>query len=139
MVKNFDLIQKDDVSFENKLTMYVYQGETINLTFSDLDFSYTKANVRVNNIFVGMTANGQLGIHSSKFKVGINDLAVDFLNSSNEIIKTLTYQFVVSPTNLSRSVNEEFASLFTEIELLKNRVSQLEVWRQEIDNERSGF
>lgn len=139
MVKNFDLMQKDDVSFENKLTMYVYQGETINLTFSDLDFSYTKANVRVNNIFVGMTTNGQLGIHSSKFKVGINDLAVDFLNSSNEIIKTLTYQFVVSPTNLSRSVNEEFASLFTEIELLKNRVSQLEVWRQEIDNERSGF
>lgn len=139
MVKNFDLMQKDDVSFENKLTMYVYQGETINLTFSDLDFSYTKANVRVNNIFVGMTTNSQLGIHSSKFKVGINDIAVDFLNSSNEIVKTLTYQFVVSATNLSRSVDEEFASLFTEIELLKNRVSQLEVWRQEIDNERSGF
>lgn len=139
MVKNFDLKQKDDFSFENKLTMYVYQGETINLTFSDLDFSYSKANVRVNNIFVGMTTNSQLGIHSSKFKVGVNDIAVDFLSTTNEIVKTLTYQFVVSPTNLARSVDEEFASLFTEIELLKNRVLQLENWKQEIDNERSGF
>lgn len=139
MVKNFDLKQKDDFSFENKLTMYVYQGETISLTFSDLDFSYSKANVRVNNIFVGMTTNSQLGIHSSKFKVGVNDIAVDFLSTTNEIVKTLTYQFVVSPTNLARSVDEEFASLFTEIELLKNRVLQLENWKQEIDNERSGF
>lgn len=139
MVKNFDLKQKDDFSFENKLTMYVYQGETINLTFSDLDFSYSKANVRVNNIFVGMTTNSQLGIHSSKFKVGVNDIAVDFLSTTNEIVKTLTYQFVVSPTNLARSVDEEFASLFTEIELLKNRILQLENWKQEIDNERSGF
>lgn len=139
MVKNFDLKQKDDFSFENKLTMYVYQGETISLTFSDLDFSYSKANVRVNKIFVGMTTNSQLGIHSSKFKVGVNDIAVDFLSTTNEIVKTLTYQFVVSPTNLARSVDEEFASLFTEIELLKNRVLQLENWKQEIDNERSGF
>ena len=139
MVKNFDLKQKDDFLFENKLTMYVYQGETINLTFSDLDFSYSKANVRVNNIFVGMTTNSQLGIHSSKFKVGVNNIAVDFLSTTNEIVKTLTYQFVVSPTNLARSVDEEFASLFTEIELLKNRVLQLENWKQEIDNERSGF
>lgn len=139
MVKNFDLKQKDDFSFENKLTMYVYQGETISLTFSDLDFSYSKANVRVNNIFVGMTTNSQLGIHSSKFKVGVNDIAVDFLSTTNEIVKTLTYQFAVSPTNLARSVDEEFASLFTEIELLKNRVLQLENWKQEIDNERSGF
>lgn len=139
MVKNFDLTQKDDNSFENKLTIYVYQGETINLTFSDLDFSYSKANVRVNNIFVGVTTNSQLGIHSSKLKIGFNDLKVDFLNVSNEIVKTLSYQFVVSPASLSKSIDEEFASLFTEIELLKNRVSQLESWRQEIDNERSGY
>ena len=139
MVKNFELTQKDDNSFENKLTIYVYQGETINLTFSDLDFSYSKANVRVNNIFVGVTTNSQLGIHSSKLKIGFNDLKVDFLNVSNEIVKTLSYQFVVSPASLSKSIDEEFASLFTEIELLKNRVSQLESWRQEIDNERSGY
>lgn len=139
MVKNFDLTQKDDNSFENKLTIYVYQGETINLTFSDLDFSYSKANVRVNNIFVGVTTNSQLGIHSSKLKIGLNDLKIDFLNASNEIVKTLSYQFVVSPASLSKSIDEEFASLFTEIELLKNRVSQLESWRQEIDNERSGY
>lgn len=139
MVKNFDLTQKDDNSFENKLTIYVYQGETINLTFSDSDFSYSKANVRVNNIFVGVTTNGQLGIHSSKLKTGLNDLKVDFLNASNEIVKTLSYQFVVNPASLSKSIDEEFASLFTEIELLKNRVSQLESWRQEIDNERSGY
>lgn len=139
MVKNFDLTQKDDNSFENKLTIYVYQGETINLTFSDLDFSYSKANVRVNNIFVGVTTNSQLGIHSSKLKTGLNDLKVDFLNASNEIVKTLSYQFVVNPASLSKSIDEEFASLFTEIELLKNRVSQLESWRQEIDNERSGY
>lgn len=139
MVKNFELTQKDDNSFENKLTIYVYQGETINLTFSDLDFLYSKANVRVNNIFVGMTTNNQLGIHSSKLKTGLNDLKVDFLNTSNEIVKTLSYQFVVSPASLSKSIDEEFASLFTEIELLKNRVSQLESWRQEIDSERSGY
>lgn len=139
MVKNFDLTQKDDNSFENKLTIYVYQGETINLTFSDLDFSYSKANVRVNNIFVGVTTNSQLGIHSSKLKTGLNDLKVDFLNASNEIVKTLSYQFVVNPASLSKSIDEEFASLFTEIELLKNRVLQLESWRQEIDNERSGY
>lgn len=139
MVKNFDLTQKDDNSFENKLTIYVYQGETINLTFSNLDFSYSKANVRVNNIFVGVTTNSQLGIHSSKLKTGLNDLKVDFLNASNEIVKTLSYQFVVNPASLSKSIDEEFASLFTEIELLKNRVSQLESWRQEIDNERSGY
>ena len=139
MVKNFDLTQKDDNLFENKLTIYVYQGETINLTFSDLDFSYSKANVRVNNIFVGVTTNSQLGIHSSKLKTGLNDLKVDFLNASNEIVKTLSYQFVVSPASLSKSIDEEFASLFTEIELLKNRVLQLESWRQEIDNERSGY
>ncbi len=139
MVKNFDLTQKDDNSFENKLTIYVYQGETINLTFSNLDFSYSKANVRVNNIFVGVTTNSQLGIHSSKLKTGLNDLKVDFLNASNEIVKTLSYQFVVSPASLSKSIDEEFASLFTEIELLKNRVLQLESWRQEIDNERSGY
>lgn len=139
MVKNFDLTQKDDNSFENKLTIYVYQGETINLTFSNLDFSYSKANVRVNNIFVGVTTNSQLGIHSSKLKTGLNDLKVDFLNASNEIVKTLSYQFVVNPASLSKSIDEEFASLFTEIELLKNRVSQLEGWRQEIDNERSGY
>ena len=139
MVKNFELTQKDDNSFENKLTIYVYQGETINLTFSDLDFSYSKANVRVNNIFVGVTTNSQLGIHSSKLKTGLNDLKVDFLNASNEIVKTLSYQFVVNPASLSKSIDEEFASLFTEIELLKNRVLQLESWRQEIDNERSGY
>ncbi len=139
MVKNFDLIQKDETTFENKLTIYVYQGETINLTFTDLDFSFSKANVRVNNIFIGMTTNSQLGIHSSKLKVGINDLSVDFLNASNEIVKTLSYQFVVSPASLSKSIDEEFASLFTEVELLKNRISQLESWRQEIDNERSGY
>ena len=139
MVKNFELTQKDDNSFENKLTIYVYQGETINLTFSNLDFSYSKANVRVNNIFVGVTTNSQLGIHSSKLKTGLNDLKVDFLNASNEIVKTLSYQFVVSPASLSKSIDEEFASLFTEIELLKNRVLQLESWRQEIDNERSGY
>lgn len=139
MIKNFDLIQKDETTFENKLTIYVYQGETINLTFTDLDFSFSKANVRVNNIFIGMTTNSQLGIHSSKLKVGINDLSVDFLNASNEIVKTLSYQFVVSPASLSKSIDEEFASLFTEVELLKNRISQLESWRQEIDNERSGY
>lgn len=139
MVKNFDLIQKDETTFENKLTIYVYQGETINLTFTDLDFSFSKANVRVNNIFIGMTTNSQLGIHSSKLKVGINDISVDFLNASNEIVKTLSYQFVVSPASLSKSIDEEFASLFTEVELLKNRISQLESWRQEIDNERSGY
>lgn len=139
MVKNFKLVQKDETSFENVLCVNVLQSETISLTFSELDFSFVKANVKVNNIFVGATTNGQIGIHSSKLKSGFNELTVDFLNSENVIVKTLKYQFVVIASKNDKSIDEELNSLYCELALLKNKVNVLETWKTEIDNERSGF
>lgn len=139
MIKTFNLIQKDNNSFENKLTVQIYQGETIDFNFVELDFTYEKANVKVNNIFVGTISNNQIGIHSSKLKSGLNEISVDFLNNSNEIIKNLKYKFIVNPTRGAKSLEEEFNTLFSELELLKDRVSEIENWKQEIDNERSGF
>ena len=139
MVKDFILVQKDDATFENQLAVSIYQGETINLIFNSLNFTYSKANVKLNNIFIGAISNNQIGIHSSKLKSGLNELSVDFLNSSNEIITNLKYQFIVNPSGLNKSLEEQFESLFSEIEVLKNKISTLENWAQDIDNERSGF
>lgn len=139
MVKNFNLVQNGD-KLENEMVVTLYQGETINLTFKNLEFDFVKANVRLNNIFVGTTTNGQIGIHSSKVKSGYNELSVDFLNAENEIIKSFSYVFVATPNAKSdKTLAEEFASLYTDFELLKNEVQKLQSWKQEIDNERSGF
>ena len=139
MVKNFNLVQNGD-KLENQMVVTLYQGETINLTFKNLEFDFVKANVRLNNIFVGTTTNGQIGIHSSKVKSGYNELSVDFLNAENEIIKSFSYVFVATPNAKSdKTLAEEFASLYTDFELLKNEVQKLQSWKQEIDNERSGF
>lgn len=139
MVKNFNLVQNGD-KFENEMVVTLYQGETINLTFKNLEFYFVKANVRLNNIFVGTTTNGQIGIHSSKVKTGYNELSVDFLNAENEIIKSFSYVFIATPnTKNDKTLAEEFASLYTDFELLKNEVQKLQNWKQEIDNERSGF
>lgn len=139
MVKNFNLVQNGD-HLENELVVTLYQGETIDLTFKNLEFDFVKANVRLNNIFVGTTTNGQIGIHSSKVKSGYNELSVDFLNAENEIIKSFSYVFVATPNAKSdKTLAEEFASLYTDFELLKNEVQKLQSWKQEIDNERSGF
>lgn len=139
MVKNFNLVQNGD-KLENEMVVTLYQGETINLTFKNLEFDFVKANVRLNNIFVGATTNGQIGIHSSKVKSGYNELSVDFLNAENEIIKSFSYVFVATPNAKSdKTLAEEFASLYTDFELLKNEVQKLQSWKQEIDNERSGF
>ena len=139
MVKNFNLVQNGD-KLENEMVVTLYQGETINLTFKNLEFDFVKANVRLNNIFVGATANGQIGIHSSKVKSGYNELSVDFLNAENEIIKSFSYVFVATPNAKSdKTLAEEFASLYADFELLKNEVQKLQSWKQEIDNERSGF
>ena len=64
MVKNFNLVQNGD-KLENEMVVTLYQGETINLTFKDLEFAFVKANVRLNNIFVGATTNGQIGTSSN--------------------------------------------------------------------------
>ena len=139
MVKNFNLVQNGD-KLENEMVVTLYQGETINLTFKDLEFAFVKANVRLNNIFVGATTNGQIGIHSSKVKTGYNELSIDFLNAENEVIKSFSYVFVATPNAKSdKTLAEEFASLYTDFELLKNEVQKLQSWKQEIDNERSGF
>lgn len=139
MVKNFNLMQNGD-KLENEMVVTLYQGETINLTFKNLEFDFVKANVRLNNIFVGATTNGQIGIHSSKVKSGYNELSIDFLNAENEIIKSFSYVFVATPNAKSdKTLAEEFASLYTDFELLKNEVQKLQSWKQEIDNERSGF
>ena len=139
MVKNFNLVQNGD-KLENEMVVTLYQGETINLTFKNLEFDFVKANVSLNNIFVGTTTNGQIGIHSSKVKSGYNELSVDFLNAENEIIKSFSYVFVATPNAKSdKTLAEEFASLYTDFELLKNEVQKLQSWKQEIDNERSGF
>lgn len=139
MVKNFNLVQNGE-KLENEMVVTLYQGETINLTFKNLEFDFVKANVRLNNIFVGATTNGQIGIHSSKVKTGYNELSVDFLNAENEIIKSFSYVFITTPnTKNDKTLAEEFASLYTDFELLKNEVQKLQNWRQEIDNERSGF
>ena len=139
MVKNFNLVQNGD-KLENEMVVTLYQGETINLTFKNLEFDFVKANVRLNNIFVGATTNGQIGIHSSKVKSGYNELSVDFLNAENEIIKSFSYVFVATPNAKSdKTLAEEFASLYADFELLKNEVQKLQSWKQEIDNERSGF
>lgn len=139
MVKNFNLVQNGD-KLENEMVVTLYQGETINLTFKNLEFDFVKANVRLNNIFVGTTTNGQIGIHSSKVKSGYNELSVDFLNAENEIIKSFSYVFVATPNAKSdKTLAEEFASLYTDFELLKNEVQKLQSWKQEIDYERSGF
>ena len=139
MVKNFNLVQNGD-KLENEMVVTLYQGETINFTFKNLEFDFVKANVRLNNIFVGTTTNGQIGIHSSKVKSGYNELSVDFLNAENEIIKSFSYVFVATPNAKSdKTLAEEFASLYTDFELLKNEVQKLQSWKQEIDNERSGF
>lgn len=139
MVKNFNLVQNGE-KLENEMVVTLYQGETINLTFKNLEFDFVKANVRLNNIFVGATTNGQIGIHSSKVKTGYNELSVDFLNAENEIIKSFSYVFIATPnTKNDKTLVEEFASLYTDFELLKNEVQKLQNWRQEIDNERSGF
>ena len=139
MVKNFNLVQNGD-KLENEMVVTLYHGETINLTFKNLEFDFVKANVRLNNIFVGTTTNGQIGIHSSKVKSGYTELSVDFLNAENEIIKSFSYVFVATPNAKSdKTLAEEFASLYTDFELLKNEVQKLQSWKQEIDNERSGF
>ena len=139
MVKNFNLVQNGD-KLENEMVVTLYQGETINLTFKNLEFDFVKANVRLNNIFVGTTTNGQIGIHSSKVKSGYNELSVDFLNAENEIIKSFSYVFVATPNAKSdKTLAEEFASLYTDFDLFKNEVQKLKSWKQKIDNERSGF
>lgn len=139
MVKKFNLVQNAD-KLKNEMVVSLLQGETIDLTFKGMEFSYSKANVRLNNIFVGTTTNGQIGIHSSKIKNGYNELSVDFLNAENEIIKSFSYVFVATPNAKDdKTLAEEFASLYTDFELLKNEVQKLQNWKQEIDNERSGF
>lgn len=138
MVKNFNLVQDGD-KLENEMIVSLYPGETINLGLK-MNFDYTKAIVRVNDIFVGTTTNGQIGIHSSKIKDGYNEISIDFLDTQNQIIKTLEYKFASVPKLKSNaSLSEAYENLISEFELLKNRIVELEKWKQEIDNERSGF
>ena len=62
------------------------------------------------------------------------------MNAENEIIKSFSYVFVATPNAKDdRTLAEEFAGLYTDFELLKNEVQKLQNWKQEIDNERSGF
>lgn len=139
MIKNFNLVQSGG-KLENEMVVSLYPGETINLTLKNIDFIYVKANVKVNNIFIGNTTNGQIGIHSSKIKNGYNELTFDFLNANNEIISTLAYKFTSVPNiKTEKSLAKAYEDLIGELELLKHRVLELETWRQEIDNERSGF
>lgn len=138
MIKDFNLVQNGD-AFENEMVISVYPGETINLVFKT-NFDYTRANVRVNNIFIGTTMNGQIGIHSSRIKNGYNEISIDFLDTQNKIAKTLKYKFASVPNLKSNaSLAENYENLISEFELLKNRIVELENWKQEIDNERSGF
>ena len=138
MVKSFNLVQNDD-ALENEMVVSLYSGETINLVLK-MNFDYVKANVRVNDIFIGTTANGQIGIHSSRIKSGYNEISIDFLDTQNQIIKTLKYKFASVPNLKSNvSLSEAYENLISEFELLKNRIAELENWKQEIDNERSGY
>lgn len=138
MIKNFNLVQKGEF-LENELEISVMQGESINLTFKALEFEPLKANVKINDKFIGTTINSQIGVHSSKLRKGYNQLLVDFLDKDNRIIKSFEYRFVVVPPTTEKSISDTYKMIYTELELLKEEIYRLKNWKQEIDNERSGF
>lgn len=134
---SLSLIKKDS-ELVNQSEVCLYNGETANVTF-DVDFKYVKANIKMNNVFVGSTAGNQIGIHSSKFKDGVNVLSIDFFNE-NKLIENLQGIIIKRPSIRGKdSIEQEFTAISIELAKIKQEVDQLQIWKKEIDNERSGY
>lgn len=134
---SLNLIKKGD-ELVNQSEVCLYSGETASVTFS-VDFKYDKANIKMNNVFVGATGGNQIGIHSSKFKDGVNVLSIDFFNA-NKFIENLQGIIIKRLSIRGKdSIEQEFTAISTELAKLKAEVEKFRVWQKEIDNERSGY
>lgn len=135
---NLNLIRKND-ELINQSEICLYDGETANISF-EVDFNFSKANIKMNNVFIGTTSKNQMGVHSSKFKNGVNVLCIDFFDGSNKLIETLQGLIIKRPSIRGKdSIEQEFTAITTSLEKLKQEVENLKKWQNEIDNERSGF
>lgn len=117
----------------------VYDGESVKIALGETDFTYAKALVYVNKIYLG-PITGVLGIHSSRLVNGLNEIEFCFYDSENKLIKKSFSSLTKRPSIRGvNSIEEEFTLLNKALLKLTNEVEQLNDWKEQIDLERSGY
>ena len=123
----------------NVTPICLYRGETANIFF-DVKQTFSDAIVKLNGLVVARVKTPVVGINATRLVKGANRLEITLLDDQNAIIQEL--QGVLVKRDSIRgmdNIEQELTELLGALDKLSLNVEELMAWREEIDNERSGY
>lgn len=123
----------------NMTPICLYRGETANIFFNT-KMQFNNAVVKLNGMFVAKVKTPVVGINASRLINGANSLQITLYDVNDAVLGELSGVIVKRDSIRGmNNIEQEFTELVTELAKLKTRVEELELWRKQIDDERSGY